>query len=301
MWLFSSWLPNAMEGPTPVSTLLHSSTMVVARVFLMLIFNYVSIFFCFFLLISGCFMGRNGAYFHDYKRIIAYSTSSQLILVRVLGLLRSELRGSNYILVHAFFKSLLFMSCGWLIHANFSQFVKSNYNYSLISRCIFFLCFVMCGLPFFSVARIKDVVLFSPLSGFFFIIFFVYAGTTILYSKKLSSIVSKEHIIISEVGSIILIYCIYFILNFFCFSNILFVSNLTFRNCFKFKYVFIFFFFVLYSKKAYIGKYKKIQNLIDINYKFGLRPSGQRFMSFNRLSLGKFYHYNFFLFFFFII
>merc|ERR1719343_1895401 len=100
VWLFSSWLPNAMEGPTPVSTLLHSSTMVVAGVFLIRIFNYSGYLVCLLFLLYRCYMGGVRRQFSDYKRVIAYSTSSQLALVGLISVMGSECQSLSYVEVH---------------------------------------------------------------------------------------------------------------------------------------------------------------------------------------------------------
>ena len=213
IWLFSSWLPNAMERPTPVSTLLHSSTMVVARVFLIGVLNYVGIFFSLLFLIYGCYMGRMGSQFSDYKRVIAYSTSSQLALVRIISLCGSELQSLSYIEVHAYFKSSLFMLCGWVIHANYVQHVVSSYNYSLIGSSVFWCCAVMCGLPYLSVSRIKDVLLIGGVSFLYYFVFMCYAARTYCYSLLLCAPKSFGSLLFLERGFIIFSYMTYLLFN----------------------------------------------------------------------------------------
>lgn len=119
-----TWLPDAMEGPTPVSALIHAATMVTAGVFLIIrcspLFEYAP-----FSLIVITFIGSITAFFaasiglvqNDLKRVIAYSTCSQLgYMIFACGL-------SNYsvsmfhLFNHAFFKALLFLSAGAVIHA----------------------------------------------------------------------------------------------------------------------------------------------------------------------------------------
>jgi len=89
MTVFCSWLPNAIEGPTPVSSLLHSSTIVVAGVF---VFSFLGIycgFFGFLLVFYRTYIGLLRGFFKDYKRVVAYSTSSQLCLLGLFFVLRS--------------------------------------------------------------------------------------------------------------------------------------------------------------------------------------------------------------------
>ena len=119
-----TWLPDAMEGPTPVSALIHAATMVTAGVFVILrsspILEY-SNFALFIITLFGCltaFMAATiGVVQNDIKKVIAYSTCSQLgYMIFACGL-------SNYtislfhLMNHAFFKALLFLSAGSVIHA----------------------------------------------------------------------------------------------------------------------------------------------------------------------------------------
>jgi NADH-ubiquinone oxidoreductase chain 5 len=119
-----TWLPDAMEGPTPVSALIHAATMVTAGVFLLTRFapilelsptvlGLVTLVGAF----TAFFAGTVGIFQNDLKRVIAYSTCSQLgYMVLACGLSNYSL-ALFHLLNHAFFKALLFLSAGSVIHA----------------------------------------------------------------------------------------------------------------------------------------------------------------------------------------
>lgn len=119
-----TWLPDAMEGPTPVSALIHAATMVTAGVFLIArsspLFEYAPTALMIVTFVGGmtCFFAATtGVVQNDLKRVIAYSTCSQLgYMVFALGISNYSV-GVFHLMNHAFFKALLFLSAGSVIHA----------------------------------------------------------------------------------------------------------------------------------------------------------------------------------------
>ena len=118
------WLPDAMEGPTPVSALIHAATMVTAGVFLMARMSplmeyapYALGFVCFMGASTALFAATIGCVQNDIKRVIAYSTCSQLGYMFIAAGVGAYQASVFHLLTHAFFKALLFLSAGSVIHA----------------------------------------------------------------------------------------------------------------------------------------------------------------------------------------
>nr|YP_009186333.1 NADH dehydrogenase subunit 5 [Parastrongyloides trichosuri]BAT21174.1 NADH dehydrogenase subunit 5 [Parastrongyloides trichosuri] len=197
---FSGWLPKAMSAPTPVSSLVHSSTLVTAGLVLLMNFNclvfskslmsvvlIVGVFTMFFSSVSALFE-------EDLKKVVALSTLSQMGFSMVtLGL------GLNFVcfihlLSHALFKSCLFMQVGYIIHCSFGQQDGRNYNgvgnlpyYIQVQMLVTLFC--LCGLVFSSGSVSKDIILEMFFSNnfmvFFSVLFFVSVFLTFAYSYRL--------------------------------------------------------------------------------------------------------------------
>nr|URX52768.1 NADH dehydrogenase subunit 5 [Neotermes cf. insularis/malandensis]URX52781.1 NADH dehydrogenase subunit 5 [Neotermes cf. insularis/malandensis] len=196
---FSSWLPAAMAAPTPVSALVHSSTLVTAGVYLLIRFSsaFSSMLCMFLLLFSGLtmFMAGLGANFeYDLSKIIALSTLSQLGLM--IGSISVGLVGMAFfhLLTHALFKALLFMCAGVIIHTvKDSQDIRFMGNLSFqmpfTSVCLGVSSFALCGMPFLAGFYSKDLILemisFSYINFFGFFLFFASTGLTVCYSFRL--------------------------------------------------------------------------------------------------------------------
>nr|YP_010946928.1 NADH dehydrogenase subunit 5 [Symploce maxima]WGO57685.1 NADH dehydrogenase subunit 5 [Symploce maxima] len=196
---FSAWLPAAMAAPTPVSALVHSSTLVTAGVYLLIRFSssFNGWLNMFLLLISGLtmFMAGLGANFEfDLKKIIALSTLSQLgLMMSILALGFAKL-AFFHLLTHALFKALLFMCAGVVIHSmKDSQDIRFMGNLSfqmpLTSSCLMVSNFALCGMPFLAGFYSKDLILemvsLSYVNIFGFFLFFFSTGLTVCYSLRL--------------------------------------------------------------------------------------------------------------------
>nr|URX53365.1 NADH dehydrogenase subunit 5 [Glyptotermes fuscus] len=196
---FSSWLPAAMAAPTPVSALVHSSTLVTAGVYLLIRFSTVlSGWLCTFLLLfSGLtmFMAGLGANFeYDLSKIIALSTLSQLgLMIGAVSVGFANL-AFFHLLTHALFKALLFMCAGVIIHTvSDSQDIRFMGNLSFqmpfTSVCLGVSSFALCGMPFLAGFYSKDLILemvsFSYVNLVGFFLFFAATGLTVCYSFRL--------------------------------------------------------------------------------------------------------------------
>nr|UNP54457.1 NADH dehydrogenase subunit 5 [Amraica recursaria] len=198
---FSSWLPAAMAAPTPVSALVHSSTLVTAGVYLLIRFNLLlvdTLFFKFLLLISSLTMfmaGISANYEFDLKKIIALSTLSQLGLMMSILSMGMPLLAFYHLLTHAMFKALLFMCAGVIIHLmNDMQDIRFMGGISsyvpMTCLCMNISNMALCGIPFLAGFYSKDLILeMVSFSNFNFLIFFLYyisTGLTMFYSIRLT-------------------------------------------------------------------------------------------------------------------
>nr|ALO77680.2 NADH dehydrogenase subunit 5 [Eucnemidae sp. GENSP01] len=197
---FSSWLPAAMAAPTPVSSLVHSSTLVTAGVYLLIRFNFSlntwMLSFLLFISLMTMFMAGLGANFeYDLKKIIALSTLSQLGLMLTILSMGDYILSFFHLLIHALFKALLFMCAGVIIHSLSNcqdiRFMGCLLNQFPLTCCFFNICnLALCGLPFMSGFYSKDMILefmsFNYMNFFVYLVFYLSIGLTVMYSVRLS-------------------------------------------------------------------------------------------------------------------
>ena len=197
------WLPDSMEGPTPISALIHAATMVTAGIFMVTrmspLFELSDTALNFVLVIgsiTALFMGFLGIIQNDIKRVVAYSTLSQLGYMTVALGLSAYPVAVFHLMTHAFFKALLFLAAGSVIMGmhhdqdirnmgGLRKYMKITYWTSLIGSL------ALIGTPFFSGFYSKDSIIdaahASHLPGASFAIFSVTAGVfvTAFYSFRM--------------------------------------------------------------------------------------------------------------------
>nr|AYC65874.1 NADH dehydrogenase subunit 5 [Falcolipeurus quadripustulatus] len=202
---FSVWLPLAMAAPTPVSSLVHSSTLVTAGIFIMIRFSlflenelYSNVIYL-FSSVTIVLSGLSAMWEFDLKKIIALSTLCHVGLMMFFISIGEVWSAMIHLVMHAFFKSLLFMSAGILIHENYNlqdiRLVFLNFNFNKkIWVSLMISCASMMGLPFLSGFYSKDLLALSISSDNLvfssFVVFFLAVMFTVIYSVRLMYMIS---------------------------------------------------------------------------------------------------------------
>ncbi len=229
---FSAWLPAAMAAPTPVSSLVHSSTLVTAGVFVLIryhyLFFYAGPFFLFFSLGTMLLAGFCACIEKDYKKVIAMSTLSQLGMILFVLSVGCWILSFLHMVVHAFFKSTLFLSRGSMISQLgggqdsrfYGGFSRSSISYVyLLVRCL-----SLAGFPFVVGFYSKDSII-SYFSGFWgggcFFVFLLGCIFTVGYRFRLiysgfyrvfnysSSVSSSESVFFAFPVFFLFLFCVY--------------------------------------------------------------------------------------------
>ena len=206
---FSAWLPAAMAAPTPVSALVHSSTLVTAGVYLLIRINLliVEINIRKFLSVLGMLTiimaGITAIVEIDMKKVIALSTLRQLgIIIIILGI-GNPVLAFFHLISHAFFKAILFMCAGLIIHRikDYQDIRKIGFNYLNINLSVSIMMIAnirLCGLPFlrgfYSKDLIIEIVIIKGKNIFLFLILILGTGLTVIYSCRLNFLISLNFI-----------------------------------------------------------------------------------------------------------
>nr|QWV61129.1 NADH dehydrogenase subunit 5 [Tetranychus evansi] len=204
---FMAWLPMAMAAPTPISAMVHSSTLVTAGLFIM--FRNMNNFLmkmnmnvimnlC---LISMFISGMKALMEKDMKKLIALSTLSQISLMFFFLCMNMKFLAFIYMCNHALFKSLMFINMGMMMMKNLSNQMKfnmNNNNFSSINNISFKIsCFNLMNLSFFSSFFIKEKMLMMMNENLFsnmkFLIFLINSFLTMNYSLKMIFFFNKKN------------------------------------------------------------------------------------------------------------
>lgn len=198
---FSPWLPLAMAAPTPISALVHSSTLVTAGLYLMIRSSYLIFsspvlvkLLLVFSLFTSFYAGLNAVFETDLKKLIALSTLSHLGFIGLAFSSGLVTLAYFHLLTHALFKSLLFMGIGDVIinlnHSQEQRYLSSGLSYTPLSRYIMFISILnLLGIPslrgFFSKDLILETFNYSTFSYVCFFIVIVNVVFTYYYSYQL--------------------------------------------------------------------------------------------------------------------
>ena len=206
---FSAWLPAAMAAPTPVSALVHSSTLVTAGVYLLIRMNLIIIeiniskFLSLIGILTIIIAGMTAMVEIDIKKVIALSTLSQLgIMIMILGI-GNPVLSFFHLISHAFFKAILFICAGLIIHRikDYQDIRKIGFNYTNISLSVSIIIIAnmsLCGLPFLSGFYSKDIIIeiiiIKGKNLFIFFILILGTSLTVIYSCRLNFLISLNFI-----------------------------------------------------------------------------------------------------------
>jgi NADH-ubiquinone oxidoreductase chain 5 len=164
---FSAWLPAAMAAPTPVSSLVHSSTLVTAGVYLLIRFSFLiklNYYLLLFSLLTITISGLSALFETDIKKVIALSTLSQLgVIIFSLAVGLKEL-AFFHLITHALFKSLLFLCAGFYIHSrvdwqDIRSVSKIYHAYPLLRLYFVVASLALSGAPFLTGFYSKDAII----------------------------------------------------------------------------------------------------------------------------------------------
>nr|QBP33736.1 NADH dehydrogenase subunit 5 [Bombus pyrosoma] len=278
--IFMIWLPAAMMAPTPVSSLVHSSTLVTAGIYLLISYESLIDLKCktYVLMISSMTMlisGLMANFEMDFKKIIALSTLSQLgFMMSIYSLSMTNLT-FLHLFIHAFFKSMMFMCVGSLIHymtgiQNFRFYSGIYYLYPIKGLLMMFSLLMLCGFPFLVGFYSKDLIIeyyfLNNMSIFSLMNLVLGTVLTVSYSFRIMFMVLNSNYMMNLMyldEDYVMIYCMTvilvimlilskFIFNFYYFHLVL---NLTYvYKYFVFKMMFLGFLFTFMVSKV---NYKK--------------------------------------------